>query len=405
MKIDLAGRSCDLAYCLNIHPGETWEENLGAIRELTPLVQAGLDQSHRPFGLGLRLGNRAAGEFLALDAAPALLDLLAENNQYVFTINGFPFGGFHGKRIKEDVYRPDWRSRERIEYTIKLARILGLLLPEGHQGSISTMPGSYRDWAAGSAADHEQIAGNLAEVAGILHLISEETGRDIHLGLEPEPDCLLESTADCVSFFTRVLDRWATPRLARAAGVDKSSAADILRRRLGVCFDSCHLATRFEDLEESARELAGAGIRISKAQLSAALKAPAGEPAAGRLADFINPVYLQQVKTRRADGSIHSSPDLAGFLAARPGKAVDGEWRVHCHVPLYMPPEEHISTTADVLTPGLLKTLADCGARHFEIETYTWGVLPGATRRTGVVESIVDEYRWLCRHAKLQRDN
>ena len=43
-----------LTYCLNVHPGESWDENFAAIKkyalEIRRLVSPG-----KPFGLGMRL--------------------------------------------------------------------------------------------------------------------------------------------------------------------------------------------------------------------------------------------------------------------------------------------------------------------------------------------------------------
>ena len=44
---------------------------------------------------------------------------------YVFTINGFPYGPFHGQPVKAAVYRPDWREAERGRYTADLAELAG----------------------------------------------------------------------------------------------------------------------------------------------------------------------------------------------------------------------------------------------------------------------------------------
>ena len=52
-----------LTYCLNIHPGETWDENFSAIRALTVQVKEHVCP-HEPFGLGLRLSAAAAGQLL-----------------------------------------------------------------------------------------------------------------------------------------------------------------------------------------------------------------------------------------------------------------------------------------------------------------------------------------------------
>ena len=75
------------------------------------------------YAIGLRLSDQAAREL----SEPAVLDAfrqwLADENCYVFTINGFPFGNFHGERVKEQVYVPDWTLAERLEYTLSLIHI------------------------------------------------------------------------------------------------------------------------------------------------------------------------------------------------------------------------------------------------------------------------------------------
>ena len=99
------------------------------------------------FGVGLRLSARAAAEL----SAPAVLAEFRRlssrsNRMYVFTINGFPYGTFHGTRVKEEVYLPDWRDPERLRYTNLLADLLAELLPDdpGIEGSVSTVPGAYK---------------------------------------------------------------------------------------------------------------------------------------------------------------------------------------------------------------------------------------------------------------------
>jgi len=121
----------------------------------------------------------------------------------VFTLNGFPYGSFHGERIKDEVYAPDWRSPERVAYTRRLAKILARLVPEGLEGSISTSPISYKPWL--DPEDREPVfraaSQNLAEVTAALVRHEVETGTCIHVDLEPEPDCLIENTEESVRFF------------------------------------------------------------------------------------------------------------------------------------------------------------------------------------------------------------
>ena len=46
--------------------------------------------------------------------------------------------------MKEQVYLPDWTSPERLAYTNLLFDLLAKLLPAGVEGSVSTLPGSFK---------------------------------------------------------------------------------------------------------------------------------------------------------------------------------------------------------------------------------------------------------------------
>ncbi|MEI8242791.1 MAG: metabolite traffic protein EboE [bacterium] len=383
--------SAHLTYCLNVHPGETLGDVFAAIRGHAVPIRELVAPGQR-FGLGLRIAGAASQELEAADRMAELQALLAEQNLYAFTINGFPFGTFHGARVKEQVYHPDWRTDERREYTCRLARQLAALLPAGLTGSISTVPGSYKAWIR-SAGDVAAMAGQLAAAAAFLSRLHRETGREIHLGLEPEPDCFLETTAEATAFFCEQLLPQGRARVAGLLGCTPTAAEAIIRRHIGICFDTCHLALQFEDLVASLRQLADAGIRISKMQISAALAARGDLAAAEALRPFCDPVYLHQVKAR-AGGRVVSRGDLADALAALPELAVE-EWRVHFHVPLYFVPDGLLASTADQLTPAFFRAAAELGVEHFEIETYTFDVLPEILRRRGVDRSVADEYGWV----------
>src|SRR5690606_15541448 len=103
----------------------------------------------------------------------------------VFTLNGFPYGRFHGTRVKERVYRPDWLEPERVEYTAALARVLAAVLPDGEVGSISTVPGCFKA-RGGSARARRTLADNVARAAAELVRIERASGKELCLALEPE---------------------------------------------------------------------------------------------------------------------------------------------------------------------------------------------------------------------------
>jgi 3-dehydroquinate synthetase len=108
--------------------GRTWSEVNAALTSSLPRVRALL--GHRgPFAVGLRLSAQAA----KLSNNPASWRRSAvprAGDYYVLTINGFPYGAFHGERVKERCIQPDWRNDDRFDYTNRLARLLAALLAD-----------------------------------------------------------------------------------------------------------------------------------------------------------------------------------------------------------------------------------------------------------------------------------
>lgn len=370
-----------LTYCLNIHPGETWSENFAAIREKTLAVKEQVAPKSA-FGLGLRLSQQAASELASSEARTGVKQFFANQNLYAFTINGFPFGRFHKDRVKEQVYAPDWRTPERREYTKLLADILADFLPDNIDGSISTVPCSFKPWIT-SETDVQTMAQMLIDCARHLDGIRQHTGKEIHLGLEPEPCCFLETTEETVRFFEETL-------FSMARGDE-----DVVRRHVGVCFDTCHVALQFEDLTESLQRYLAAGIRISKIQLSAALRAPSTPEARSALQPFCEPVYFHQVKAQTESDGVVSWDDLPEALRDLPERKDVRELRVHFHVPLFAEHFGALLSTNASLTPEFFALVQSGLTSHIEIETYTFDVLPAERRRGDVIQSITDEYNWV----------
>jgi hypothetical protein len=372
-----------LAYCTNIHPAETWEEtdrmlktHVLAVRDL--LRQQGTLNADEPFAIGLRLSAVAARELIEGNHLATFRDWLEETHTYVFTINGFPYGSFHGTRVKERVFQPDWTERARLDYTKDLFRILAAVALPETGASVSTLPGSHKTFFA----DESLILQNLLELADWLETLSAETGHDFHLGLEPEPLGHFENTVETLAFFDR---------LHAAAGDPEA-----VRRRIGVNYDACHFALEYDDARTSLDALQSAGIRISKIHLSSAITFnPADQLAMDAIRAFEEPTYFHQVLLRASSGDITRFIDLPDFLASSHDGRDFEEARVHFHIPLDAEPAPPLRSTrshvCDVLTwrnehPG--------ACRHFEIETYTWGVLPKELQRP-VAEQIAGEYRWV----------
>lgn len=370
-----------LGYCTNIHRGETWPETRAALATHTSRVRQAISPD-QPYGIGLRLSAQAARDLAQpgeLDRFKAWLD---QENSYVFTINGFPYGKFHGTRVKELAYAPDWTQPERLEYTCLLFDLLAELTPLGCPASISTLPGSFKEFVR----DESQVSAiidHLIQCHRHIETLRQRTGRDLHLGLEPEPLCLLETTPETLLFFERLT-------------TESGDAASLLRN-IGVNFDTCHLAVEFEDPRESLARLTAAGLRISKLHLSSALALTPDAATLDLLREFRDEVYLHQVVDRSAQGELCRFRDLhEALLAVQQGTHIPGEeWRVHFHIPLHTAPRAPFRDTRNQLTSALdwlqeNPSLCQC----LEMETYTWEVLPANLRSDDVTGQLVREYEW-----------
>ncbi|HET6359784.1 metabolite traffic protein EboE [Streptomyces sp.] len=365
------GTTVHLSYCTNVHPAETLDGVIAQLRDHCEPVRKRLGRDR--LGIGLWLAKDAAralvGDPAALRGLSAELD---RRGLEVVTLNGFPYEGFGAEEVKYRVYKPDWTDPERLAHTTDLARLLASLLPDDvTEGSISTLPLAWRTSFGDTAASAAHTA--LATLAERLDALEELTGKSIRIGLEPEPGCIVETTADAIR-----------PLAALAS------------RRIGICIDTCHLATSFEDPQPALAALTAAGITIPKAQLSAALHAeePHLPEVRAALAAFAEPRFLHQTRTRTAAG-LRGTDDLDEALAGQtlPEAA---PWRAHFHVPLHARPAPPLTSTLPVLRDALTRLVGGPVplTRHLEVETYTWQALPPELRprnRTQLADGIAAE--------------
>lgn len=390
----LGGTGGHLTYCSNIHPGETWSEVRANVEKFFPAVRDRVAPG-QPFGIGLRLSAQASQALTEPATLKEFQDFLSRNGLYVFTINGFPYGTFHGTRVKEDVYLPDWRDEERLRYTDELAELMANLLPEGIEGSVSTVPGAYKP-AMGNGADVERIADNMIRHVARLVEIEKRTGKRIALAIEPEPHCYLETVDESVGFFQRHLfSAAAERRLGELTGLAGQAAAGALRNHIGLCLDLCHAAVEFEDPVACLQRLEQAGIRVHKMQISAGLRVAELTPGALQgLRQFNDPVYLHQV-VEQGPAGMRRFADLPDALATVNGQAGGREWRVHFHVPIFLDDLGAFSSTRFFIRKVLDLHRAHPISSHLEVETYTWNVLPEHLQAGGMEQAIARELNWV----------
>jgi sugar phosphate isomerase/epimerase len=340
------GRALHLSYCTNVHAAEDLDGILTQLDTYAVPIRETLGWD--VLGLGLWLAAPAAAG-LAGSAADRrrLRAALDARGLEVVTLNGFPYAAFQQPVVKRAVYEPDWTSPRRLTYTLDLARVLSDLLPaDAARGSISTLPLAWRTpWDTGRSDACRRALDTLAHELGTLD-------RDIRIALEPEPGCVIENIEQAVDWLR-----------------------DTDPTRLGVCLDLAHLACAWEKPATAIDALRAAGVPIVKTQISAALASddPGADTAA--LAAYVEPRFLHQ--TRGRDGL--STDDLDEALASG---ATGQPWRVHYHVPLHAVPAPPLRSTTDVLDDALDELVRgpEAVCDHFDVETYTWGVLPPELR-------------------------
>ena len=396
MLLDNKKHNSYLTYCTNIHAAEEWSKVIYNLKMFLPEIKKDVS-NNKNFGLGLRLAASAAIDLKNEKPFEEFKDFLKDSNTYVFTINGFPYGNFHGQPVKENAYKPDWSSDLRLSYTNLLAEHLSKLLPDGIEGSISTVPGTYKPWTQGKNGDKliESIVYNIIKHISHLIKIKQSTGKEISLALEPEPYCFLETIAETISFFqNRLFSKTSIEFLSNLTKLNFSDSEKALRFHLGICYDVCHAAVEFENPKQSILDIQNAGIRIPKLQLSSAIKIPnVNENTYEVLKSLDEPVYMHQVVEKKGT-TLNRFSDLSDAFRTI-DKSFGSEWRIHFHVPIFLKQMDQFHTTQDFLKEILNIHKNSPISQHLEVETYTWDVLPSNYRDTPVNQAIARELNWV----------
>ncbi len=379
-----------LGYCTNVHPTADLAALHRVVSHHAVAVRRHLGWEH--LGLGLWLDHavvealeREAGEVARLVAAMEAAHL------YVFTLNAFPYGEFQTEVVKRAVYTPDWTSEARLAYTVGAARLLlRLAPPELTRLSLSTLPLGWRTGWDGART--ELACRHLITAAVELRRLAEAAGVRVRLCIEPEPGCVVETTAQVIDLFHGPLRA-----AARAAGEGEA----LIEEHLGLCLDCCHLAVAFEDPGASLAALRGAGVVIGKVQLSCGLEvvSPVTPALLAELARFDEERFLHQVRIGGEAGVVAAADDLGeAVAAARAGSLpVDRPWRVHFHCPIHREAVGRVATTRAELVRMIRRLVAEEGCDHLEVETYTWSLLPDGARPDGddgLAAALAAELAW-----------
>jgi sugar phosphate isomerase/epimerase len=380
-----------IPYCTNLHPSPTIGDLMTQLERFAVPLARRLGQ---PFPVGLWL-PRSALEDVTGHRALEFGRWLHHHGLECATMNAFPFGNFHAKRVKHDVYQPDWTTAQRSDYTCRVADFLVGLGPVDGTGSISTLPLGWK--SPTNRTPIRTFFPMLLETVRHLAYLKDSTGMTIRLALEPEPGCLLERYSEIPSFFAKL---W------KFAGESTySDDLQAVQEHVGVCVDVCHAAVMFEEIAESIRQIDQAGVRIVKVQLSSALEAaePSRPEVRRALKPFVDDRYLHQTTALHPSGTFLFMDDLEGLPLdeTSPVWMECPSWRIHYHVPIHTESFGPLRTTAASIKPTLEAINKLPYTPHLEVETYTWSVLPG-TNGTDV-ESMVDGLECEIRQAQMLR--
>jgi hypothetical protein len=295
------------------------------------------------------------------------------------------------------VHTPDWTTKDRYDYTLRLACLLAKLLPENlKEGGISTSPLSYKYWwknpeelknATNTATLH------LIELVVELAKIDQETGKWIHIDIEPEPDGILENHKEFVDWYENTLIPLGAEYLQNK-GVN--NPVNLIKRHIQLCFDICHFGVSYDSPAACIQELNQKGIGVGKIQISSALRVDLRtnpQEKIDALRKYHEPVYLHQVKALLANGQYLQYKDLDEAIQDYSAGKFD-EWRIHFHVPLFLANYGLLGSTQKEIMETLAVQKSMPFTRHLEIETYTWAVLP-TEFQAPIHESIAREIEWV----------
>jgi len=391
-----------LTYCTNIHAGESWDDHFAALKQNIPSVKKLLSPD-KPFGIGLRLSHLASEELGKKENLEIFRQWLDKSQCYVFVVNGFPYGGFHHTKVKDQVHAPDWTTQDRVLYTIQLFNILSALLPKGMEGGVSTSPLSYKHWHSAITEERLQVIDtateNILKVVQDLIGLRKSTGKLMHLDIEPEPDGLIGNGIEFISWYRHHLIPQGIQYLSTYLGYDEQQAVAAIKDHVQICYDICHFAVGFEDHAAIIRELEIQAIKVGRIQISAALKADMAPNPVDRgkvveaFKQFNESTYLHQVVARQEDGTMKRYPDLPEALQDA-NNSLTREWRSHFHVPLFVEDYGALQSTQVDIEKVLSIQKRKPFTKFLEVETYTWEVLP-AKLRLPLKESIVRELQWV----------
>ena len=376
-----------IGYCSNVHAGESWESTVSNLSEYPAKVRSYL-QDPQELQLGIWISAKAAEVANQNDDFKNFRKLLKENEFKIQSLNAFPFGHFHEEIVKKNVYQPTWQHEERLSYLKNLLRILKKSEACAQEVSISTLPLGFQSELNDPSFINDCIL-MLSKAVETLVEFEKETGIKVHLSIEPEPHCVLEKSSDVVQFYKSLF-------------LNSKVSESILLDKLRICYDTCHAAIQFEEPNTILKNYQDLGIQVGKVQISSALVIDFSKH---EKIDLLNSIkaflkdqkYLHQVVGYEKSERI-TFEDLPQAYTYWSETNPQGEYRIHFHVPVDLNEYEFMTTTQNHILDLFQENKKNKVTDIWEVETYTWDVLPKNLRTQPLHKLIAHELNWSQKH-------
>lgn len=376
----------NLTYCTNIFKEKNWKALFYKLNVYIKILK--LNFKKKFFGISLCVSKN-----MTIDLEKNISNFkiwIKKNNVYIFLINGFVYKTFHQKKIKENIYLPDWTSSKRVNYTINLINILNKLMTNRCNGGISTLPISFKLWIKfkNNIYIFLKSAKYFSKITKILMILNKKQNKIIYLDIEPEPRCTIETINEFIIFF----ENWFIPTLRKYLKTKNSEKFGYKHIRL--CYDICHFSVNFENHKNIINILNKTKIKIGRIQISSALKFKNNK------VNNLNKSYIKILKTLNCSPFLHQTTEKFGdkiikhmdfkHIIKDLDKKLLSKFKIHFHVPVYIKEYEVIKTTQNEILQLLRHLNKIHKIQHIEIETYTHSLISKISQ----LKSIIKEYNW-----------
>jgi hypothetical protein len=390
-----------LTYCTNIHSGATWNQVFDNLQKFIPRLKTQRSEN-TPFGIGLSLFDIATRSLLEENTLLYFQWWLEQHDLYVFTLNGLAYE----KMVKDQVYAPDWSKQERLEYTLRLLYILAELLPEGVEGSISTLPISYKPWFRQNQAYLSFVimnaTRNIARVVAEAVRIHRQFGKLLYITLEPKPDGVIENSTEVIDYFQTYLLPLGKKYLANDLGISYENAEKLLIEHVRICYNTSNFAFGYEKPVSAIKKMLSAGIKIGKIKLNSILKVNLSHEIethfnlSKTLNHFAQSSELHAVMAKDTNGQLYQYSDLEEALEDF-HDSIAQEWRINFHTPIFIREYQGLISTQDEIIEVIELLNIQNLCKHLEIETYEWKAISQYFQNIDIdlFTSIHYSYEWI----------